>query len=95
MVNIQRSKGFLVLSINGLMKYIFFSAIIVIFDNFMFEKFFSCNFFGDLQLLFLFELNYSFFDQFVFLLFVIFPALSNGFPDLIEPSNDVLCNLEL
>lgn len=77
------------------MKYIFFTIIIVIFYNFVFEKFFPRDFSGDLKLLFLFELNYSFFDQFVLLLFVIFPALSDCFPDLIESSDDVFSDLKL
>jgi hypothetical protein len=60
----------------------------------MFLEFFSRYFSSDLELLLLFELEYTLFDDVVLVLLVDFATLTNGFTDLVESADDVLCYFE-
>jgi hypothetical protein len=60
----------------------------------MFFEFFSRYFSRDLELLFLFELQYALFDDVVLVLLVDFTTLTNCFTDLVESADDVLCYFE-
>ena len=64
-------------------------------DNFMFGQLFPGNFPSNLQFLFLLKLHNLLFDPGILILFKIFTALPDSFPNLIKPRNNILSNSQL